>query len=329
MSQPRARFGRSELPEEQARALHKAVRLEQITIVAMLGVVLMVALASGQSQAMKVAYIEDALSLLPPLAFLVAVRRTRRAPDPNHPYGYHRSVGAAHLVAAVALLTMGLLLVFDSGSGLLAGERPPLGVTVVAGITVWSGWVMIVVMAISCIPPMILGRMKHKLAGPLHDKVLAADAAMNRADWTTAVATIAGIVGIGLGFWWADAAAALLISVAILKDGFTNLRHATDDLLDARATKIESKEPHPVIGRLEACATGTRWVAEAAVRVRDEGHVFHSEVFVVPRDGRSPSLRELDELRARCIAADWRTQDTVVSPVEQLPEGLAAVGPSV
>lgn len=324
MSDIRARFGNSELSGEQIQALRKAVRVERITIGTQICVVALVAAVAGQSQAMRVAFIEDALSLLPPLAFLIAVRRTRLRPDAKHPYGHHRSVGAAHLVASVALLGMGLLLVIDSGSGLVAGERPPLGVTHIAGITVWSGWPMIVVMIITCIPPMVLGRMKEKLAGPLHDKVLAADADMNRADWVTALATIAGVAGIGFGLWWADAAAALVVSVGIIKDGATNLRHVIADLLDASPTKIRSRTPEPVIATLESCATGTPWVNKATVRVRDQGHVFHSEIFVVPRAGANPTVDQLDELRVRCMDADWRTQDTVVVPVKDLPDGLTA-----
>jgi cation diffusion facilitator family transporter len=325
VSDVRARFGNSELSDEQSAALRKAVRVERTTIVTQICVVVLVASVAGQSQAMRVAFIEDALSLLPPLAFLIAVRRTRRRPDPKHPYGHHRAVGAAHLVASVALLVMGLFLVIDSGSGLVTGERPPLGVTHVAGVTVWSGWLMIAVMVITAIPPSVLGRMKQKLADPLHDKVLAADADMNRADWVTAVATIAGVMGIGLGLWWADAVAALVVSVGIIKDGLTNLRQVIDDLLDASATRIGSKEPEPVIATLEECAAVTPWVERAAVRVRDQGHVFHSEIFVVPRRGENPTVHQLEELRGRCIDADWRTQDTVVVPVEQIPDGLAPV----
>lgn len=325
MSDVKARFGNSELSDEQAQALRKAVRVERTTIGTQIIVVALVAAVAGQSQAMRVAFVEDALSLLPPLAFLIAVRRIRRRPDPRHPYGHHRAVGAAHLVASVALLGMGLILVFDSGSGLITGEKPPLGVTHFAGITVWSGWLMIVVMIITTIPPLVLGRMKQKLAGPLHDKVLAADADMNRADWVTALATIAGIIGIGFGLWWADAAAALVVSVGIIKDGVTNLVHVISDLTDGSATKIGSSEPEPVIATLESCAIETPWVEQAAVRVRDQGHLFHSEIFVVPRVGTDPTAGQLEELQGRCIAADWRTQDTVVAPVRELPDGLRVV----
>ena len=82
---------------------------------------------------------------------------------------------------------------------------------------------------------MFLGRAKLKLSETLHDKVLYADADMNKADWTTGVAAIAGIVGIGIGWWWADSVAALLISLSIVRDGLRNLKGAVAALMDTRA----------------------------------------------------------------------------------------------
>src|SRR5690625_2674094 len=99
------------------------------------------------------------------------------------------------------LLMVGLL-VFESISALIRQEKPPIGVVVLFGQDMWMGWLMIVVMAISAIPMVILGRIKLRLAKELHDKLLYADADMAKADWGTAAATIIGVLGIGLGFWW-------------------------------------------------------------------------------------------------------------------------------
>jgi hypothetical protein len=47
---------------------------------------------------------------------------------------------------------------------------------------VWLGWLMIAALAWSAIPSVVLGRAKLPLAAELHDKVLYADAKMNRAN---------------------------------------------------------------------------------------------------------------------------------------------------
>ena len=316
----KARFGSTELTGAQARTLARAVRLEKITLGVLAVTVAVVALVAGQSQAMKVSWIEDSLSFLPPLAFLVAVRVAGRRPTPRHPYGYHRSVGVGHLVAAVALLAMGAFLVVDSGSGLLRGERPPIGVTNLFGTPVWSGWLMVAAMTLTSIPPVILGRMKMKLAEELHDKVLYADADMNKADWMTGLATSVGVLGIGMGLWWADAVAALVVSASILKDGATNLKGAVADLVDSRPTTYDDAAPHPLLQEMETVLRQQPWVQDVGVRVRDEGHVFHVEAFVVPAEGVVPTLGQLAAARKRCADLDWKIEDVVLAPVTELPE---------
>lgn len=311
--------GHDALGEEQRDALRRAVRLERITLGWMIVTVALVALVAGQSQAMRAAWAEDMLSLLPPLAFLIATRRIRKQPDRLHPYGHHRSIGVAHLVAAIALLTMGAYLSIDSVMGLVTVERPPIGLTMIGGFAIWSGWLMVLVMAVTSIGPVILGRKKLKLAQTLHDKVLYADADMSKADWSTAVATIAGVLGVGLGLWWADAAAALIVSVSILRDGLKNLRASIGGLTDAEARTYDDSEPHPLTRDVEVRAEQVAWVGEASARVRDEGHIFHAEVFVVPRAGIEPTLAQVAALRDDLQEMDWKLHDVVIAPVPELP----------
>ena len=125
------------LPAAQSRALAAAVRLAWITIVVKTVTIFIVASVSGESQAMKTAWYEDTMTLLPPIAFLFARRRIRKVPSPDHPYGHHRSVIVGHLIAAGALLAMGIYLFVENLGGLIAGEKPPIGITVVFGQAVW------------------------------------------------------------------------------------------------------------------------------------------------------------------------------------------------
>lgn len=309
-----------ELPPEKSAALHRAIRLQWISLAVMALVVAAVGLVAGQSQAMRTAFVEDLLALLPPVAFLIGVRRAARPRSPRYPFGHHRALSAGHLVSAVALLAMGLSLTWNGASSLILGERPPIGVTSMAGYSFWAGWPMMIVMTLTAIPAVILGRKKLKLAEELHDHVLATDADMLKADWTTGLATVVGVAGIGVGLWWMDSAAALLVSISIVKDGVTNLRTAVGALLDARAAPIGSDEPHPAISGLREAALQESWVAHAAVRMRDMGHLFQSEVFVVP--SQMPTLAQLDALRHRLREVDWKALDTVVVLASALPEDI-------
>lgn len=108
------------LPPEKQQDLDYLIRLEwwnlafRLSIVAVLGSVL------GNSQAMKVAWLEDMLSLIPPIAFLLAVRFRNRPPNKTYPYGYQRATIIAFLCTATALSAMGLFLL---GRVLILKER--------------------------------------------------------------------------------------------------------------------------------------------------------------------------------------------------------------
>ena len=319
---PAPRFGHTELPQQQAAALRRAVRLEIVTILFMLTAVAVVFLTMGSSQAMKTAWVEDMLALVPPLAFLVAVRRARKRPTPAHPYGFHRSTAIGHLTAAVALLAVGLLLLEDSAMGLIRAEHPPIGTTQLLGHTLWAGWLMIAAMIYTGIGPFILGRMKLPLADQLHDKVLFADADMQKADWMTAAGTIVGVLGIGVGLWWADAGAALLISASIVRDGWRNLRSASDALMDQRARTYDDQQPHPLTTEVDETLSRLPWVEHSRSRVRDQGHVFHVEAFIRPKPGEQATLDRLEEAVETLRELDWKVNDVVVMPVRELPDTI-------
>jgi divalent metal cation (Fe/Co/Zn/Cd) transporter len=143
-------------------------------------------------------------------------------PDRAFPYGFHRTVSIAYLCSALALLVMGTYLLVESIVKLVTAEYPTINSVELFGQTLWLGWLMLPALAWSVLPAVFLGRAKMPLAEELHDKVLYADAKMNKADWLTAGAAMVGVVGIGFGLWWLDAVAAALISLDITKDGFSN-----------------------------------------------------------------------------------------------------------
>lgn len=310
------------LPPAQEKTLRRAIRIEWFTIGFLAVAITGVNLVMGSSQAMKAAWIEDLLSLAPPIAFLIAVRIIAKPPTDKYPYGFFRSVGVAHLVAGVALCTMGAFLLFDSVTGLISGDRPPIGSVQLFGTVVWSGWLMMGVMALTIPLPIYFGRIKMRLAKDLHNKVLYADADMNKADWMTAAGSIVGVGGIGLGFWWADAAAAIFIASSILWDGLRNTRAAITDLMDTRATTFDDHKPHPAADAVLDYFASVPWVRDVAVRVRDQGQFFHLEAFIVPVDSAMPALAELRAAQQRCQELDWKLIDVVLVLTPQLPNHL-------
>ena len=268
--------------------------------------IVLIAFVVSGSQAMRTAWIEDMLSLVPQISFLVALLVIRRPPTRKHPYGLHRAMGVGHLVAGVALLAIGGNLAFEAIIGLIAGEHPTIGTVYLFGRTIWLGWLMVGVMSVIIIGPFIYGHAKAKLAPKLHNKVLYADADMAKADWTTNVASIVGVLGVGLGVWWLDGAAALFISIGITWNGITNSKSAILDLMDQRALTHDDKSPHPLLGDIVRELERQPWVSEAAVRMRDMGQVFHVEAFVVPRR-RKVATDQIEATRKAIAAMDWKS----------------------
>ncbi|WP_336640707.1 cation transporter [Microbacterium sp. USHLN272] len=313
-------FGRTDLPAEQTRALRSAIRWEWFTIGYTSITIAVIALVVGNSQAMRTAWIEDMLSLIPQIAFLVALIFVRRRPDRTHPYGMHRAMGVGHLVAGVALLAVGLNLARESVVGLVSGEHPTIGTVLLFGQTIWLGWLMVAVMAVVVVGPIFFyGPAKAKLAPVLHNKLLYADADMAKADWQTTVASIVVVLGVGVGLWWLDGAAAVFISLGIIWDGVKNTKAAIVDLMDQRARTYDSAAPHPLARDIVSYLRSKPWVGNAAVRLRDQGQVFHVEAFVVPRRG-SVSLRRITEVSKGIADLDWKVQDVVIVPAERLPD---------
>jgi divalent metal cation (Fe/Co/Zn/Cd) transporter len=240
--------------------------------------------------------------------------------------GYHRAITVAYVVSTLALFGLGVFILIDSVQRLLEGTHPPIGMVEVFDTQIWLGWLMLAALAYSGIPPLVLGRLKRPLAKTLHDKVLFADAKMNQADWLTASAAAVGVIGIGFGLWWADAVAAIVIALDILHDGVKFLRESVADLMDDSPKTHDEAKHHPLIDAVKEEVAKTAWVGEAAVRLREMGHLMTADVFLVPADaGELP--RRVEELIARLNDLDWRVHDvtvTVVRSVDDAPEGLRA-----
>ena len=310
---------RFELPPERQALFRRAVRLEWMTILFFASAVALLYLTLGSSQAMKAAWVEDILAFVPPAAFLIAARVRDRAPTERYPYGYHRAVSIGYLWASLALLVLGVLILWDSVTKLIRLEHPPIGLVEPFGQPVWLGWLMIAALAYTVGPAVILGRMKLPLARALRDKILYADAEMNRADWMTATAAILGIVGIYFGLWWADGVAASVISVDIVRDGLRNTREAMALLMDKHPTVVDASRSDPLPARVRTALLALPWVKDAAVRFREEGHVMYGDILVVPKDDRR-LVQRLEEAGEYVRGLDWKIHDVVIMPVRSLEE---------
>jgi cation diffusion facilitator family transporter len=311
-----------EFPVEQQKQRRRAGRLSWLSVALLISTAILVWATLGQSEAMKTAWVEDLLGLVPPIVLVAALRLENRTPNRRFPFGYFRVVSIAFLVTSAVLSIAGLWLLYDSVTKLLKKERPPIGAMTIAGHTLWAGWPMIAALCYCVVIGILLGRLKGPVAEELNDKALAADADMNKAGWTSEGAAIVGILLIGYGQWWGDSAAAAFISLNIVRDGWVNLRQVVADLLDESPTKIGGVDLDDLPEKIRHVAESLPWVKEASVRLREHGHVMSGDVFVVPR-GETVQVEQIERASADLAALDWRIYSLTVMPVRSLENARA------
>lgn len=265
------------LPPELQDTMRRAIRLEYWNIGWSTSIIIVMGLVLGQSQTMKTAWVEDTLGLIPPIAFLIAARIERRsAPSSAFPFGFARANGLGFFVAAVALAAVGAVLLWNAGSTLWSAEHATVGSVRLLGRDIWLGWLMLAAQAYSLVPPLIIGRRELPLSEALNDKLLHTDALMNKANWLTGVAGFAGVIGLGLGYWWADSVAAGIIAIDIIHDGVTALRSSTAELVDGAPRALGGCELSSEANDLHAALD--RRFPGAAIRLRETGRLIHAEV---------------------------------------------------
>ncbi|HEV2867006.1 MAG TPA: cobalt transporter, partial [Allosphingosinicella sp.] len=172
-------------------------------------------------------------------------------------------------------------------------------------------WLMIAAQIYSIIPPLVIGRLELPLAKRLHDEVLFTDAKMNKANWQTGTAGLAGVIGLGLGYWWADSAAAAFISVGIIHDGWLALRVATAELIDGSPRQLGSIAADREAGMLYE-ALKTRY-PDAEIRLRETGRYIHAEVCGVEPE----RVQDLASLWPGDEARSWRLAQIGFVPPEK------------
>jgi cation diffusion facilitator family transporter len=308
-----------QFPAEQQQQRKRAAKLSWLSLALLVSTAILVWATLGQSEAMKTAWVEDLLGLVPPIVLLVALRVERRAPTKRFPYGYFRVVSIAFLITAAVLSLAGLWLLYDSLTKLIARERPPVGAMTLFGHTIWAGWPMVAALTYCVAIGILLGRLKGPVADKLNDRALAADADMNKAGWMSEGAAIVGILLIGYGKWWGDSLAAAFISLNIVRDGWVNLRQVVADLMDESPTKLGGQELEELPVTIRDAAERLPWVKEAAVRLREHGHVISGDVFVVPRD-EADLVRRIERAADDLTKVDWRIYSLTVMPVSTLDD---------
>lgn len=309
-----------ELPEDLHPVLRSGTRLAIGMVVYLIVDALVLSFLLAKSQAILAMIVEDLLESVAPIAFLLTRDKKSEGPDQKFPYGHHRDVTLGAFSSALALLGFGLLLVTVSGRSLIQGEHPTIATVTVFGVHIWKGWLAIAWLVPTVALPLWLGRRMRAPAQQVNNRILHMAAELLSADWRSTVAAVVGMMGVAAGLWWADSAAAVIISVSIVADGVRSTQRIADLLLDRQATKIGSKETVGLVEQISREIANTDWAGEAQVRLRSHGQVFFGDVTIEIGEC-DVTGGQIEELEQRIGSLDWRLQEVLVAPVRVLRWG--------
>jgi len=173
----------------------------------------------------SMALVSDAMHTLSDIVadwfVLWANRKGSEAADAEHPYGHGRFETAASLVLGLLLTATGAgILVSAAGRLQDLGNLPPVGVA-----AIWAAMATL-------IGKETLFRYMLSVAERLRSQMLVANAWHARADALSSLVVAAGIGGALLGFPVADAAAAIVVGLMIVKTGLGFAWEAIRELMD-------------------------------------------------------------------------------------------------
>jgi cation diffusion facilitator family transporter len=235
---------------------------------------------------------------------LVAVRTARKPADREHPYGHGRAENLAAFTEGALLMITAIGIAFEAIRRLTTG-----GPTVNPATYAFA--LLIGTLLIESGRAVVLRRV-GRLAS---SEAMLADATDRVADVLATVGVLAGLVGIRMGFTWADSAAALLVAGIIFRAAARVAWRSGDILIDRSAGDAEKQ--------LRAAVGGVEGVREVrSVRVRRSGPILIGDTSIATR-------RMLSLEAAGALADEIKRKARAVLPtldLSVLVEGQALQG---
>jgi cation diffusion facilitator family transporter len=191
----------------------------------------------------------------------VGFRVSRRAANPRFPYGYDRAEDLAGLRVALVIWASAVFAGVESYRKLVNhGGTQHLGIGMAAA-----------VLAIAA--NQIVARYKGRVGRRIQSATLLADARHSWLDAISSFGALVGLIGVAIGWTWADGVAGLAVTVFIAHVGY----EVTRDLL----THLMDGVDEDLIGRAETAALDIPGVTSAVAKARWSGRQLRVQVLAV------------------------------------------------
>jgi cation diffusion facilitator family transporter len=225
-----------------------------------------------------------------------AVRWSDQPADDVHHYGHGKIESIAALVETGLLFITTGWIISEAVRRLLGGEA-----------SVEVEWWAIAIIAASIIIDYNRARALSAVAKRTHSEALEADALHFSSDMWSSIAVLVGLCAVWLGFPWADAAAALLVSIFVALAGWRLGKRTLNTLLDAA--------PEGATERIRDLALGVTGVsAVRRIRLRPAGGTLFAGVIIeVARTLPVDDLVPLKDRVAEAIRTVYPNADVTVT----------------
>ncbi|OQK15247.1 cation transporter [Methyloprofundus sedimenti] len=175
----------------------------------------------GQSAALIADGVHSLSDLASDLLVLVAVKFGAREADHDHPYGHRRFETIATVVLGVGLIVVAAGIAWDVYERMLQPERILIPHPSAMGIA-----------AISILANEWLYQYTKRIATFTRSKLLLANAWHHRSDAISSIVVLIGVAGSLLGYIWADAVAAVIVTLMVAKIGVNLVSDSIKELVD-------------------------------------------------------------------------------------------------
>jgi cation diffusion facilitator family transporter len=203
------------------------------------------------------------LDLVATLMTYAAVRWADRPADREHHYGHGKMESVSALVETALLFGLSGVVTWEAGQRLIEGHGHAVEATAAA----------FGVMVLSIVVDFLRARVLKRVAAKTSSQALAADALHFSSDMWSSAAVVVGLLGVRLGYDWADSAAALVVALFVCLAGWRLGRQTIDTLTDTA--------PAGVAEQMTAIARRVpNVVAVERVRAREVGPVVFGEIDV-------------------------------------------------
>jgi cation diffusion facilitator family transporter len=232
-----------------------------------------------------------------------AVRIADKPADEEHHYGHGKWESVSALAETALLFGLSAVVLWEAGQRLFVSQ----GYVVEA--TVAAFGIIVVSIALDFLRARVLKRIALKTSS----QALAADALHFSSDMWSSTAVLIGLVGVRLGYVWADSVAAIAVALFICVAAWRLARRTIDTLTDTA--------PPGMAERITAIARRVRNVVSIdRVRAREVGATVFGEIEVGA--SRTLPLSRVEQLKEDIAAAVKRAIPNAEIAVGVTPRAL-------